>query len=137
VAGGVRAFRAARRLGERVITRREAALRLDIPLEMATRHDLPTRMSEAELAKIEADPPAWLVQSRANRTGAKPVWVQLTCYVCGFTEAVRPKKWWPAFTYLTCDFHDLDEIPEPRDGMYRSEVDGIGSRFVGIVDARP
>ena len=120
-----------------MITRREAALRLDIPLEMATRHDIPSRMSEAEFAKIEADPPAWLVQSRANRTGAKPVWVQLTCYVCGFTEAARPKKWWPTFTYLTCDFHGLDDIPAPRDGLYRSEVDGIGSRFVGIVDAKP
>ena len=44
-------------------------------------------MSEAELAAIEADPPAWLVQSRANRTGTKPVWVQLTCSICGATES--------------------------------------------------
>ena len=119
-----------------MISRREAALRLDIPLEMATRHDIPTRMSDAEFAALEADPPPWLVQSRANRTG-KPVWVQLTCEICGFTEAARPKKWWPAFTYLTCAHHGIGEVPEPADGLYRSEVDGIGSRFVGIVDAAP
>jgi len=117
-----------------MISRREAALRLDIPLEMATRHNIPTRMSEAEFAAFEAEPPAWLVQSRANRTG-KPVWVQLTCEICGYTEAARPKKWWPAFTYLSCDFHDLWDLPEPEVGKHRGEVDGIGSRFVGIVDS--
>jgi len=116
-----------------MITRREAALRLDIPLEMATRHQLPTRMSEAEFAAFEADPPAWLLQSRANRT-SKPVWVQLRCDVCGFEEAARPKKWWPTFTYLSCDFHDIDELPDAAAGLYREEVDGIGSRFIGIVD---
>jgi len=117
-----------------MISRREAALRLDIPLEMATRHDIPTRMSDAEFAALEADPPPWLVQSRANRTG-KPVWVQLTCEICGFTEAARPKKWWPTFTYLSCDFHDLWDLPEPEAGKHRGEVDGIGTRFVGIVDS--
>lgn len=137
MAGGVRALGATGGLGELpVITRREAALRLDIPLEMATRHDLPSRMSESQLAEIEADPPAWLVQSRANRTGTKPVWVQLVCFVCGFTEAARPKKWWPTFTYLSCDHHGADELPEPRPGLSRTEVDGIGSRFVGIVDVK-
>ena len=120
-----------------MISRREAALRLDIPLEMATRHGLPTRMSESELEAMRADPPAWLAQSWANRTGTKPVWVQLTCDICGFTEAARPKKWWPAFTYLSCDFHDAEELPAPADGMHRGEVDGIGSRFVGIVDTAP
>ena len=119
-----------------MITRREAALRLDIPLEMATRHELPSRMSEAEFAALEQDPPAWLIQSRANRTGTRPVWVQLSCDVCGFTEAARPKKWWPAFTFLTCDYHDLDDLPQPADGMHRAEVDGIGSRMIGIVDSR-
>jgi hypothetical protein len=119
-----------------MITRREAALRLDIPIEMAQRHGIPTRLSEKELAAIEADPPAWLVQSRANRTGKKIVWMQLSCDVCGFTEAVRPKKWWPAFTYLSCDFHLLDELPEPAANVHRREVDGIGGRFVGIVDER-
>ncbi|MBH0007832.1 hypothetical protein [Salinibacterium sp. SWN1162] len=117
-----------------MITKREAALRLDIPLEMATRHGIPSRMSDAEFEELETNPPAWLVQSRANRTGKRPVWMQLTCTVCGFTEASRPKKWWPAFTYLTCDWHDADELPAPAEGVYRSEVDGIGSRFVGIVD---
>ncbi|MEA9985709.1 MULTISPECIES: hypothetical protein [Subtercola] len=117
-----------------MITRREAALRLDIPLEMASRHGLPSRMSEAELAAIDADPPAWLVQSRANRTGAKPVWIQLTCSICGFSEAARPKKWWPAFTYLSCDFHNPDELPPVAPSAVRREYDGVGSRFVGVVD---
>jgi hypothetical protein len=119
-----------------MITRREAALRLDIPLEMATRHGIPSRMTEGEFAAIEAEPPAWLEQSRANRTG-KPVWVQLTCDICGYTEAARPKKWWPEFTYLTCDFHRADEIPAPAPGLYRREVESIGTRFIGVVDERP
>lgn len=117
-----------------MITRREAALRLDIPLEMAQRHDIPTRLSEAQFAELDTNPPAWLIQSRANRTGKKPVWVQLKCDICGFEEAVRPKKWWPAFTYLSCDWHLAGELPLPADGMHRREVDGIGSRFVGVVD---
>ncbi|TFB99353.1 hypothetical protein E3O42_14020 [Cryobacterium adonitolivorans] len=121
-----------------MITRREAALRLDIPLEMAQRHDLPSRMTETQLAEIEKNPPAWLVQSRANRTGKKPVWIELTCSVCGFTEAARPKKWWPEFTFLSCDHHGYDgydELPVAADGLSRREIDGIGSRFIGIVDA--
>jgi hypothetical protein len=119
-----------------VISRREVAVRLDIPLEMATRHGIPSRVTEAELAELEQNPPAWLTQSRANCTkNARPVWMQLTCIVCGFTEAARPKKWWPDFTYLSCDFHDYDEVPEPGAGLRRHEVDGIGSRFVGIVDS--
>ncbi|TFB49507.1 hypothetical protein [Cryobacterium tagatosivorans] len=120
-----------------MITRREAALRLDIPLEMAHRHGIPTRLSEAELAEMESNPPAWLVQSRANRTGKKPVWVELRCDVCGFTEAARPKKWWPAFTYITCDDHGYDELPAPAAGLRRREFDGVGSRFVGILDEAP
>jgi hypothetical protein len=117
-----------------MITRHEAALRLDIPLEMAQRHGIPSRISDAEFAEIDANPPAWLSQSRANRTGKKPVWVQLKCDICGFEEAARPKKWWPAFTYLSCDFHGAGELPASVDGMHRREVDGIGSRFVGIID---
>jgi len=117
-----------------MITRHEAALRLDIPLEMARRHDLPTRMTEAELEAILADPPAWLAQSWANRTGKKPVWVQLTCDICGYTEAVRPKKWWPAFSWVSCAEHHPDELRPVAEGSVRSEVDGIGTRFVGIVD---
>lgn len=119
-----------------MITRREAALRLDIPLEMASRHGIPARMTESELAELQADPPAWLQQSWANRTG-KPVWVQLTCDICGFSESARPKKWWPEFTYLTCDFHRADEIPLPSPGLYRREVEGIGTRFIGVIDERP
>ncbi|MDH6236970.1 hypothetical protein [Cryobacterium sp. CG_9.6] len=120
-----------------MITRREVALRLDIPLEMATRHGIPTKMGEAQLARLEEDPPAWLLQSRANRTGKKPVWVQLTCDVCGFSEAVRPKKWWPAFTYISCAHHAFDEVPAPAAGLGRTECDGIGSQFIGISDAPP
>ena len=119
-----------------MITRRDVALRLDIPLEMATRHGIPGRITEAEFAELEADPPPWLQQSRANRTG-KPVWVELRCDVCGFAEQARPKKWWPVFSYVSCDFHRADELPQPAAGLYRREVDGIGSRFVGIIDERP
>ena len=119
-----------------MITRREAALRLGIPLEMATRHGIPGRVPESEIATMDQDPPPWLAQSRANATGKRPVWVQLTCEVCGFTEAVRPKKWWPEFSYLSCERHSPDELPEPALGLARREVDGIGSRFVGVVDER-
>ena len=101
---------------------------------MATRHGIPSRLTNEELNEIEQNPPAWLVQSRANRTGKKPVWVQLTCDVCGFTEAARPKKWWPEFTYLTCNHHGYDELPAAVAGMRRTEYDGVGSRFIGIVD---
>ncbi|GAA4265628.1 hypothetical protein [Frondihabitans peucedani] len=120
-----------------MLTRRDAALRLDIPLEMATRHGLPSRLSEAEIRAIEQDPPAWLVQSRANRTGRKPVWVHLECVVCGFAEDARPKKWWPEWTYLSCDYHAPDQVPDPEAGLARHEVDGIGSRFIALVDQRP
>jgi len=117
-----------------MLTRRDVAQRLDIPLEMAQRHEIPARLTEAEFAELEAHPPAWLVQSRANRTGKRPVWVQLTCDVCGFSEAARPKKWWPAFTYLTCEHHLIGDLPDAAPGTRRREYDGIGSRFVGIVD---
>ncbi len=120
-----------------MITRREAALRLDVTLEMARRHGLPSRMSETEFAELDENPPVWLAQSRANRTGKRPVWVQLRCDICGFSEDVRPKKWWPEFTYLSCSHHPADELPTPLSGLARSEYDGIGSRFVGIVDAPP
>lgn len=104
---------------------------------MASRHGIPSRLSEAELDEIETDPPAWLVQSRANRTGTKPVWVRLECTVCGFGEEARPKKWWPDWTYLTCDSHRPDELPAAAAGFTRTEVDGIGSRFIAVVDERP
>jgi hypothetical protein len=117
-----------------MITRREAALRLDIPLEMAVRHGIPGRLSADAVSELNENPPAWLAQSRANRTGRKPVWVQLTCDICGFSESVRPKKWWPGFTYLSCEHHGSDELPEPQPGHVRTEVDGIGSGFIAIVD---
>ena len=120
-----------------MLTRREAAQRLDIPLEMATRHGLPATLTEAQLDEIENNPPPWLVQSRANRTSKKPVWVELVCNVCGFAEQARPKKWWPTFTYVSCDFHQHSDLPPPLQGQYREEISGIGSRFVGWVDARP
>lgn len=117
-----------------MITRRDAAQRLDIPLEMATRHGIPTTLTEAELAEIEDRPPPWLVQSRANRIGKKPVWADLVCNVCGFAEKARPKKWWPAFTYVSCDFHQPSDVPIPGDDELRTEMPGVGSRFVGWVD---
>lgn len=119
-----------------MLSRRDVAIRLDIPLEMVRRHDLPARMSQAEVDALLADPPPWLAQSRANRTG-KPVWATLTCAICGFTEVERPKKWWPDASYLVCDDHDLDDLPAPASGLHRSEVYGIGSRFIAVVDARP
>jgi hypothetical protein len=103
---------------------------------MAQRHGLPTRMTETELAQFDESPPPWLVQSRANRTGKRPVWIELQCDICGFSEAARPKKWWPSFTYLSCSDHLADELPSPASGYARSEVDGIGSRFIGIVDEK-
>ncbi|RKR72974.1 hypothetical protein [Frondihabitans australicus] len=120
-----------------MLTRRDAALRLDIPLEMAARHGIPGRLTEAELEAIEQDPPAWLVQSRANRTSSKKVWVSLSCVVCGFSETARPKKWWPEWTWLVCDYHDPAQAPDPEDGFARREVEGIGSRLVALVDERP
>ncbi len=120
-----------------MITRREVALRLDISLEMAHRHGIPPRISQEEFAELDQNPPPWLTQSRANRTGKKPVWVDLVCSICGFSEAARPKKWWPPFSYLSCDSHGSAELPALPDGWRRSEYDAIGSRFIGIVDEAP
>ncbi len=121
----------------RMLSRRDAAVRLDISLEMATRHGIPSHLSEAEITAIEQDPPAWLVQSRANRTGTKKVWVRLECVVCGFAEEARPKKWWPDWDHLMCDYHEPYQAPDPASGFTRHEVEGIGSRFVALVDTRP
>jgi len=117
-----------------MVTRREAAQVLDIPLEMANRHGIPSRLSEAELGELLDSPPAWLLQSRANRTGKRPVWVQLTCAVCGFAETARPKKWWPEFSYVCCAHHAPYELPPLDAGLVRSEYEAVGSRFIGIVD---
>ena len=118
-----------------MISRRDAAIALDVPMEMAQRHGIPKRMTEAELGEILDNPPAWLIQSRANRTGKRPVWVHLECAVCGYEEAARPKKWWPEFTYVCCVHHEAREIPVLGPGLVRSVYDGVGSRFAGIVDA--
>lgn len=117
-----------------MITRRDAAQRLDIPVEMAARHGVPATITEAQLIEIEDNPPPWLVQSRANRTGKKPVWVDLVCDVCGSAEKARPKKWWPTFTYVSCDSHEPSDLPQPAAGDVRAEVPGVGSHFVGWVD---
>lgn len=120
-----------------MLNRREAAIRLDIPPEMAARNGLPTRISEDDLADIEANPPSWLAQSRANRTGRRPVWVELRCVVCGFGETARPKKWWPDFTFVSCDDHFEDELPPVPAGWVRGRYEGIGTRFVGVLDEPP
>ncbi|QNK83223.1 hypothetical protein [Nakamurella sp. PAMC28650] len=117
-----------------MITRREAAMRLDIPPEMAVRNGLPARLTEAAVARMDADPPPWLAQSRANRTGRKPVWVELTCQICGSSEMARPKKWWPQFTYVSCDTHGRGELPDLAEGFVRGEYEGIGTHFVGVLD---
>ncbi len=101
---------------------------------MASRHGIPSRLSDAELKELLDSPPAWLRQSKANRTGKRPVWVQLTCAVCGFSEAARPKKWWPEFSHVCCAHHALDELPPLGAGLVRTEYEGVGTRFVGIVD---
>jgi len=101
---------------------------------MAQRHGLPKWMPEAELRGILDNPPPWLVQSRANRTGKRPVWVHLECAVCGYEEAARPKKWWPDFTYVVCEHHSPEEIPPVQPGWVRGEYDGVGTRFTGIAD---
>ena len=120
-----------------MVTRREAAIRLDIPPEMAARNGIPARISEEALAEIDSDPPPWLAQSRANRTGRKPIWVELTCLVCGYSETARPKKWWPQFTYVLCAHHGEDALPEAAAGLYRGRYEGIGTRFIGILDEPP
>lgn len=119
---------------DRVISRREVALRLDIPIEMAVRHNIGAKISEASFEALEANPPAWLLQSRANRTGKKPVWVKLDCVVCGYSETSRPKKWWPKFTYLACDHHEDSEVPSAASGTIRCDYEGVGGRFRGFVD---
>lgn len=119
-----------------MFTRREAAIRLDIPVEMAQRHGIPATISDAAIGALEAEPPAWLVQSRANRRpGSRPVWMRLECAVCGLEAWERPKKWWPELTMVVCDRHDPSEAPRRAAGTVRSEVDGIGDRFVGLVDS--
>lgn len=116
-------------------TRYDAALLLDIPLEMAKRHGIPAQISESELAELDAHPPAWLAQSRANRTGKRPVWATLQCALCETVERERPKKWWPEFTFLFCDAHDVSELPASGDpASTREFVYGIGSRFTGVVE---
>lgn len=117
-----------------MISRRDAAIQLDIPLEMAAKHGVPRQVTAEQLAALEAEPPAWLVQSRSNRTG-KPVWTELRCVVCRFAEMERPKKWWPDWTFLACDDHDADELPDVPDSAQREATYGVGSRFVAYVDA--
>ena len=118
------------------LTRREVAIRLDIPVEMATKHGIPARMSPTEFAALESDPPAWLLQSRANRTG-KPVWVTLTCAVCGTFDTVRPKKWWPEYTSVVCDAHAPYDLEPIASGMRRDTVEGIGDGFTAVIDWTP
>lgn len=118
-----------------MMTRRDAAIALDIPLEMAKRHGIPSRLSEKEFAALNANPPAWLVQSRANRKpGSRPVWAQLTCAVCGFAEYERPKKWWPEFDFVHCAEHSPAQLPKLESGRVRVEYQNVSTRMFGIVD---
>lgn len=117
-------------------SRQDAAIQLNINLEMAKRHGIPSHISQAALDEIDQNPPAWLAQSRANRSGKKAVWVTLECVVCGFSEQVRPKKWWPDFTFLFCFDHETSELPKPvSEATTRTFTYGVGSRFTGVVDA--
>ena len=116
-----------------MMNRREAAIALDIPVEMAKKHGIPDHPTKAELEAIQTDPPAWLRQSMENRTGKRPVWLHLTCVVCGLSEAVRPKKWWPDFDLFYCYDHGLHELPKPETGKAHVEHEGIGNQMVGVV----
>jgi hypothetical protein len=119
-----------------MITRRDAAQRLNISVDMAERHDIGKFVDEKSIEALEENPPAWLLQSRANRgTASRPVWVDLTCSICGYTQSSRPKKWWPEFTYLSCSDHDIFDLPEPAEGKHRGEYDDIGGYFIGIFDS--
>ena len=82
----------------------------------------PNASTEAELGEILDNPPAWLVQSRANRTGKRPVWVHLECAVCGYEEAARPKKWWPEFTYVVCEHHAPGEVPRLQERLHQERI---------------
>lgn len=114
----------------------DAAIKLDITLEMARHHGLPAQISQADLDEIDQNPPPWLAQSRSNRTKKKPVWVTLECAVCGYSEQARPKKWWPEFTLLFCFDHEASELPKPATPeLTREFIYGVGSRFTGVVDA--
>lgn len=116
-------------------TRHDAAIFLDIPYEMAKKHDLPMFLTQEELEEINTNPPLWLKQSRENRKGSsKKVWATLECVVCGYDEQARPKKWWPEFTFLACDDHEPSELPAPAEGTQRSFTYGVGTRFLGAVD---
>ncbi|MGP5196294.1 hypothetical protein [Arthrobacter rhombi] len=117
-----------------MMTRRDAAIALDIPLEMATRHGIPSRLEESHLAALQADPPQWLIQSRQNRQGKRPVWVHLVCTVCGRAEAARPKKWWPDFDFVFCDTHSPSELPAVPAGRVRCEYEQVAGRLTGVVD---
>ncbi|MGO2003447.1 hypothetical protein ACTXOR_13705 [Arthrobacter rhombi] len=117
-----------------MMTRRDAAIALDIPLEMATRHGIPSRLEESHLAALQADPPQWLIQSRQNRQGKRPVWVHLVCTVCGRAEAARPKKWWPDFDFVFCDTHSPSELSAVPAGRVRCEYEQVAGRLTGVVD---
>ena len=78
------------------LNRRQVAQALGIPPEMATRNGIPSRMSAAEVAALDANPPAWLAQSRANFTGKRPLppvgaAASTTASAAGSVESSIPK----------------------------------------------
>ena len=118
-----------------MMSRRDAAIALDIPVEMAKKHNIPSKISEQDLRALQADPPAWLIQSRANRKpGARPVWVQLTCEVCGAVDFERPKKWWPEFSFAYCERHSPAQLSKPAAGITRVEYPQVSARMIGVVE---
>lgn len=117
-----------------MMTRRDAAIALDIPLEMAKKHGIPGKISEADFRELNANPPAWLSQSRANRTGKRPVWIHFTCEVCGAEDYERPKKWWPKFDFVHCNTHSPAQLPKLAAGKTRVEYQDISAKMFGIVD---
>lgn len=117
-----------------MMTRRDAAIALDIPLEMAKKHGIPGKISEADFRELNNNPPAWLRQSRANRTGKRPVWMHFTCEVCGAEDYERPKKWWPKFDFVHCNTHSPAQLPKLEAGKTRVEYQDISAKMFGIVD---
>ena len=116
------------------------AIRLDIPPEMAARNGLPSRRSarsERGADRCRPARPGSPSPGRTERVG-KPVWIELSCVVCGYSEMARPKKWWPDFSFVSCDHHREDDQPRvPPGPSARAATTASAARFVGVLDEPP
>ena len=91
---------------------------------MAKRHGIPPRLSEAELRRCRPTPRPGSSSPGPTARASAPVWVHLTCAVCGFSEAARPKKWWPEFDFVHCEHHTTPTC-RPWRGRVRCEYEQI------------